>query len=255
MIRFVVIGVLARRGISLLRALACVATLLGAAPALAGDRALIEPIGYSADAQYFAFEEFGISDGAGFAYSNIYVVDVQNDAWVLGTPIRVLADKEDTTLAAIRQRSRALAAPQLADFGLDTPAELVAMSGDGALDGDSSSLHFGVPSFVAPGAVSGDYLLRLSSFDVASSLPCKEWFDSAPLGFALTLSDEQGDRVIHRDDTLPRSRACPMTYRLYGVALPFGATSIGAGVALVSVFPHGFEGPDRRFLAVPLDSN
>ena len=36
-------------------------------PALAGDRALIDVIGYSQDTDYFAFEEFGIQDGSGFA--------------------------------------------------------------------------------------------------------------------------------------------------------------------------------------------
>jgi hypothetical protein len=36
------------------------------------------------------------------------------------------------------------------------------------------------------------------------------------------------------------------------VVLPFGAGDIEDGVAIVSVYPGGFEGPDRRFIAVPL---
>jgi predicted secreted protein len=40
---------------------------LAATPALAGDRALIDYIGFSPDARYFAFEEFGIQDGSGCA--------------------------------------------------------------------------------------------------------------------------------------------------------------------------------------------
>ncbi len=48
------------------------ALLLGAAacaavPTLAGDRALIDVIGYSDDLRYLAFEEFGVQDGSGFA--------------------------------------------------------------------------------------------------------------------------------------------------------------------------------------------
>ena len=57
------------------------ALMLLATPAFAGDRALVDIIGYSENANYFAFEEFGIQDGSGFAYSNIYVVDLETDSW------------------------------------------------------------------------------------------------------------------------------------------------------------------------------
>ena len=40
-------------------AASALALTLAAIPALAGDRALIDYIGYSPDAKYFAFEEFG----------------------------------------------------------------------------------------------------------------------------------------------------------------------------------------------------
>jgi hypothetical protein len=29
-------------------------------------------------------------------------------------------------------------------------------------------------------------------------------------------------------------------------------TALDSAVAIVSVYPHGFEGPDRRFIAVPI---
>jgi fructose-bisphosphate aldolase class II len=46
-----------------------------------GDRALIDLIGYSHDLRYLAFEEYGVSDGIGVAYSNIYIVDLSNGAF------------------------------------------------------------------------------------------------------------------------------------------------------------------------------
>ena len=52
------------------------AAIAFAGPALAGDRAVIDFIGYSADSRYFAFEEFGIQDGSGFPYSSIYIIDL-----------------------------------------------------------------------------------------------------------------------------------------------------------------------------------
>jgi predicted secreted protein len=50
---------------------------------------------------------------------------------------------------------------------------------------------------------------------------------------------------------LPKSRGCPTDYRLYAVVAPFQQAE--PRIALISSYPFGFEGPDRRFLAVPLD--
>ena len=57
-------------------ALAVFAILLANTPAVAGDRAMIDFIGYSQDMRYFAYEEYGVSDGVGLAYSTIYIVDL-----------------------------------------------------------------------------------------------------------------------------------------------------------------------------------
>ncbi len=236
---------MARLGASLLAMLAL------AAPAMAGDRALVDIIGYSEDARYFAFEEFGIQDGSGFAYSSIYIVDLSTDSWVVGTPIREQADDEGMSLSQIRAEVQLQAAEDLADFGIDMPAEYAALLGDGAPDTDGRSLRFGSPGY-GPGEVSGDYELRLSSFPTTAAAPCAEWFSVDPMGYQLVIADTGGERLIHRDGPLPRSRGCPVTYRIYGVVLPFNAGSISDAVALISVYPGGFEGPDRRFIAVPL---
>ncbi|MFN4209226.1 MAG: DUF2259 domain-containing protein [Devosia sp.] len=236
---------MARLGVSLLG----LAALVG--PAMAGDRALIDLIGYSTDARYFAFEEYGIQDGSGFAYSNIYVVDLAEDEWVVGTPVRVRGESEAMTLSVVRAEAQATAAEDLATLGIDRPAELVALVGDGAPGLDADRLRFGMPGY-EPGAVRGDHELRLSSFPVTAAAPCTEWFGVDPLGYQLTLVNDEGSRQIHRDGDLPRSRGCPVTYRLHGVVLPFQADSVDDAVVLISVYPGSFEGPDRRFIAVPL---
>lgn len=240
-------AVMARRGASVLGLLALLAS-----PALAGDRALIDLIGYSEDGRYFAFEEFGIQDGSGFAYSSIYVVDLSTDSWVVGTPVREQAEDEAVSLSQVRAEVRSQAAETIEGFGVDVPAQFVAMIGDGAPGDDGQTLRFGSPGY-GPGEVSGDYELRLSSIPATAAAPCTEWFSTDPMGYELVIADNGSERLIHRDqDPLPRSRGCPVTYRIYGVALPFQAGSIGDAVALVSVYPSGFEGPDRRFIAVPL---
>ena len=225
--------------------------LIGAFPALAGDRAALDLIGYSEDTRYFAFEEFGVLDGSGFPYSSIYIVDLSNDSWVVGTPIKLVAKDENQTLQQVRADVLAEAADEIEEFSIHLPAELVALVGDGAPDNDGTRLRFGSPGY-DPGSVSGNSELQLTSHPTSAIAPCGEWFSIDPLGYELSLADGGSRRLIHRDATLPRSRGCPTGYRLYGVALPFMAQSTEAAVALISVYPGGFEGPDRRFIAVPL---
>lgn len=239
--------VMARLGASL------VAVLGLAAPAWAGDRALIDFIGYSTDGRYFAFEEFGVQDGSGFAYASIFVVDLEDDSWVAGSPFRVQAEDEALSVAEIRGQVRAAAEKELTARDISVPVQIAALIGDGVPDTDAQNLIFGTPSF-GVGSVANVSELKLETFASTSPLPCTDWADNAPLGFALSLTLEDGTtRELHRDAALPRSRNCPQAYRLYGVVLPFGGSGpIEEGVAIVSVFPLGFEGPDRRFLAVPL---
>ena len=225
--------------------------LAGIFPAMAGDRAVLDVIGYSEDARYFAFEEFGIQDGSGFPYSSVYIIDLSNDSWVVGTPIKLIAEDETQTLQQIRADVREEASDKIAEFGITVPAEMVAMVGDGVPENTGQVLRFGVPGYVA-GEVAEDSEILLSSFTTTAVAPCAEWFSIQPLGYNLSLTVGDGERLIHRDTTLPRSRGCPTAYRIYGVALPFMAQSIDAAVALISVYPGGFEGPDRRFIAVPL---
>jgi len=230
--------------------LSLLASLL-AAPAFAGDRALIDYVGFSEDHRYFAFEEFGIQDGSGFAYANLYVVELASDSWVLGTPIRVQADDENESLADIRAEARRQAQSHIEGFRIAVPVETIALIGDGVPDNDAQSLDFGLPGY-EPGAVSGRYSLSLSSFPASAVSPCQDWFGMEPKGYQLQLVVDGAERLVHRDETLPRSRGCPFTYRLYGVVMPFMANSLDNALALISVYPGGFEGPDRRFLAVPL---
>lgn len=232
-------------------AASALALLALASTALAGDRALIDYVGFSEDFRYFAFEEFGVQDGSGFAYSSIYVVDLSTDSWVVGTPFRLQADSEETGLAAVRETMAEDAAGHYGEFGIHVPVEIVAMIGDGVPETAARSLVFGGPGYL-PGMVMGRYKLDLSTFETKATSPCAEWFGSAPLGYALSITDTGGTRQVHRDRNLPRSRGCPSDYRLHAVVMPFGGITLSNAVAIISVYPGGFEGPDRRFLAVPL---
>ncbi len=226
--------------------------LVLAAPALAGDRALLDIIGYSEDGRFLMFEEFGIQDGSGFAYSNLYAVDLVEDSWVVGTPLRLRASDEETSLAQIREEALTDAQAVLAELDISVPADVIALLGDGVPDQDGKSLQFGLPGYEA-GTVRGSHDLRLETFPATAASPCLDWFGVGPLGFALSVTTGDEERQLHRDDMLPRSRGCPQDYRIHAVAVPFDSAEGEGAVAILSVYPYGFEGPDRRFLAVPLD--
>ena len=224
-------------------------------PALAGDRALVEFIGFSPDARYFAFEEFGIRDDSGSAYSSTYFVDLQTDSWVAGTPVRVIAEEGDDAenLHAIRSAASAEAQHFIDRYGITVPAEIAVLHGDGEPDGepgrDPNKLGFILP-IPEWGRVTREYSARLSTFLLAPIEECG--VHGGPVGYELRVSKGPGEIVIHRDGaSVPQSRGCPLGYRLYAVVVPGIGSTEEVGVIIVSYFPRGFEGSSRRFLAVP----
>jgi predicted secreted protein len=224
----------------------------GAQVAIAAERAEANLIGFSADGRYFAFEEYGIQDGSGFAYSSIYLIDLLADKWVGGAPFRGVGEDEATSLSQIRAQVFSSAAPSLGERGVGGPAVLVALNGDGEIGVDGRSLKFGMPWLSEPGSIKGDYVLRLEVFGLPSDGDCSDYFGADPVGFALTLAGEGTVRELARDHKVPRSRGCAKNYRIWGVAAPAFELDVRRGVVLISVFAGGFEGLDRRFIAVPL---
>jgi predicted secreted protein len=224
------------------------ASLAFATPALAGDRAEFDPIGFSEDGRYFAFEEFGVQDGSGFPYSNIYVIDLNTDSWVKGTPVRVRLDAEHATIGEAREEAAEKAAPQLDSLDVDAPATILALNGDGEVGAPPDHLDFGPPGY-GLSEVQAERQLALEVFDLPSAGDCAV-IDDATKGFALTLD---GKEIVRDTGTVPKSRGCPMDYRLYAVVAPADWSMILTGyVAIVSNYPFGYEGPDRRFIAIPL---
>lgn len=241
----------ARRGLWARLAAAGLFGLVAIGAAEAGDRAVLDAIGFSASGEVFVFEEFGVQDGSGFAYSNIYVVDLAADKWIAGSPFRNRSDSEDVALADIRAKSRKQAAAAIAQYSVDVPAEALVINGDADTETDLRHVRFGMP-MSGPKAIHDPRDLTLAVFDTTAAEPCEDYMEEKPKGFALTLTTG-GDVVeLHRDGALPKSRGCALDYGIYGVFTPFGDYGFERGVALVSVYSFGFEGPDRRFVAVPL---
>jgi predicted secreted protein len=252
--RNVVLAATARLAASFLALL-----LIALGPAMGAERALLNVIGYDADGKYFAFEEYGIGDGSGGAYSHIYVVDLAADKWVYGSPFSVDtledADPEAKPLAQVRAEALAKAQDKLKPLKIGTPASILALNGDGE-HGDMQRMRFWTPNCCGPDRTEDTaFTLALTTLPAKGADDCQDSYaeGQAVLGFMLTLDDGGDEVVLHRDgDTLPRSRGCTLAYGIYTVVAQMN--SGGSRVAIIESWPFGFEGPDRRFIAVPIDS-
>ena len=226
-------------------------------PAMAADRALINMLGYSDDGSAFAFEQFGIQDGSGFPFSQIFIVDLVNDKWI-GSPVEVTIDDEGAALQEARAQAMDEARARLEELKIGVPVEILAMIGEGEYANDTGMrVHWSTPACCGAGVTQADaQSLILETRGITSTEDyCK---DMSPVGFNLYYQDQMGVRELHKDgDVLPASRGCTLDYRIHAVVEPFseyyGSAFTARRVAIIATYPFGFEGVDRRFLAVPID--
>jgi predicted secreted protein len=217
----------------------------------AGDRADFELVGFSQDGRYFAFEEYGVQDGSGFAYSSFYVIDLLTDSWVEGTPVRRQSEFE-ASLAATRGEARQAALDALESVDIEVPATLLALNGDGDPRSNGLTLDYGAPGFSGQSDISGAARLSLEIFKAPAYEACEDYLGEPAMGFALIHRRGGTETELFRDTKIPRSRGCPITYKLFAVAVPFPGYDLVHSVALISVYRFGFEGADRRFIAIPV---
>lgn len=228
-------------------------SLCSALPAAAGDFARLEVLGFSADGHRFAFEQYGIEDGSGFPYSEIFVFDVPSDKWVKPSPFRKRDSTEgdrpdmEASLAAVRQdlrkeASATLAASRIAGLGLMAGSNPVT-----ELNADPHRMTV-TPRLVVP-PIDQPVAFSLEEYPLPSGQCVGYGADTK--GFRLTLSSNGETRVLNEDTSVPSSRGCPLTYRIERVYTHYpenGGTPVFA--VLVQMQTLGFEGPDGRYLAI-----
>ena len=220
------------------------AMCLGAATANAGDYADRVIIGFSPDGAYFAFEEYGVQDGSGFPYSSIYLIETATDSWVPGTPIRVFVDDETATLDSVRAAAYDQALPALTQYAVGLPGRQL--------------VHNPITELTNPH--NAEFLLR--ALAPLQSEGWSLWIDDVPLpsdcpdfgdpfvGFDLWLKSPSGAALrLNHDTTIPESRSCPLGYSIADV-IAFERPQDTVLIVLLNLFRLGFEGPDRRFLAI-----
>ncbi len=222
-------------------------TLAATAAAAAGDYADRALLGFSPDGATFAFEEYGVQDGSGFPYASIYVIDTDADAWVSGTPIRVRLESEAAPLAEARADALRRARPILDAHGIGAPGTLLVSNPVNERSADPLTVRFVTNPYL--GSPDRVWTATLTAIPFETSQPCE---NLGPVqGFRLVLSRSAGPRrMLHDDAALPASRGCSQEYAISDVILFSPERAAPVLVVLVSVYSQGFEGPDRRFLAV-----
>ena len=233
-------------------------TVLSKSIAVAGDYASRDVIGFSPDGRYFAFEQYGIQDGSGFAYSDVFVIDLANGSWTDGTPFEVQAEDETRSLAEVRLEALTKAQASLDKYKLGVQVEVLALIGEGEYGTDTGMrIHWSTPSCCSAGATQADaQSLVLQHKGIESN--DDYCMDMPRVGFILSYQDRFGERELHADgDVLPGSRGCTLDYRIHSVVQPYseyyGIDFTARRIAIIAAYPFGFEGVDRRFLVVPID--
>jgi len=226
---------------------------LSLTPGQAGDTASLEIYGFSKHGDYFAFEQYGVQDGSGFPYSEIFVLDVIADKWVKPSPIRRSDEvseeggyDEDTFLVATRAKNLNTAQTLLDAKGIVGKGSTVAFNPPTEL---TSNPHKMLVSPRLP-LLSGETPVELTLTEhPLENTECAS-YDVATKGFRLTMVNNGITRTLNNDTIVPDSRRCPFAYRIERFFTYFPREAPPVFAVLIQMESLGFEGPDRRYLAI-----
>lgn len=229
---------------------ATIAIVLIAPRAFAGDFAEFRPIGFSSDGSVFAFEQFGIQDGSGFAYAERYYINTANDT---GSPVRVVLEDEKASVNDARAVAKSRAIQIEADSGAAAePGTLAAFSPPTEQGYDEAFLRYQSLMIVPQTYPGRMFAVELTELSLPAPSMCAD-LDQPVSGFKLEMKENSGvaqSIPLHTDQTIPSSRNCPLSYALAGAMThlnPDGSTTHAVLVLMRSI---GFEGPNGRYLAV-----
>ena len=227
-----------------------------AMPARAGEIATLEPIGFSADGAVFAFEEHGIQDGSGFPYANLYFLDLAEDSFLSPSPVRIRIDDDRASVETAQKQARERASALFRQFSPDRhPGRAVVSNPATELSADPHQAEF-LPRWLKP-SPDRSVVLRLEEFPLAAGGLCADIGEQTK-GYRLLKTVPGSGKpatLLHEDKTIPKSRKCPLSYRLSEVRVLEKPNSDFSAVAIIGVESLGFEGPDIRFIATPVPLN
>ena len=203
--------------------------------ARAGDAANLEVIGFSKDGRYLAFEQFGTTDGIGYSYAKVQIVDVAKNT--LLTQTEKMIEVENSTTGQARAAIKSATQSLLNRYKIirGNQGQFVGIAPIAPNLGGQRS------EFVYAGRTHSLELNSASALQDAKTCP-----DEIATRLELTLSVSGKTRVLQKDGlTLPKSRACALSYEMRSAQL------LGNNLAIfVAVHLPGFEGADVRWMVV-----
>ena len=233
--------------------LVAVAACSLAPSARAGDTADLQLLGFSRNGDFFAFEQYGTEDGSGFPYSEIFVIDVIGDSWVPPSPFRLRKEEDtgpgdaaDNALSETRAENRLAAQPLLQEKAIAVMGETVGFNPRSELTSDPFKMVVATREDFLPGNAPVD--LTLAEYDLPDA-ECQS-YGADTKGFILTMVHDGVTRILNEDKTLPKSRRCALGYRISRFVTHFPDEAPPVFAVLIQVDSFGFEGSDRRYLAI-----
>ncbi|MGI9055459.1 MAG: DUF2259 domain-containing protein [Pyrinomonadaceae bacterium] len=224
----------------------------------AGDYATLNFIGFSKDGKYLAFEEYGVQDGSGFPYSNIYFINVEKNSYaappIMKTVKEPINENAIPTENAIRLAAKKAAAANLKKFKV-----IQGNTGKMVVARLLTDLNAGN---VEPGDEGRDQIVEFTDYrdssyyerafalllktSVVKTKTCDYAYNEI-LKFDLTLKDTKAEteKILQSDKVLPESRNCPHAYSIQNVYVYENRIAV-----FLNTYTTGFEGPDMRFMTV-----
>jgi predicted secreted protein len=226
--------------------------LLGGVVAQASDASEFSSLGFSADGSYYAFAQTGVSDGSGFSYAEVAVIEVNANR------LLKVVHKEYENKTELETLDRALAEIKLARYGIQPgrhPGEVLIDRPNRDLSTVADTV-FSL-SYWPQGASSNfvpKYFLNIhetANPENGDSFCATDPYSSQKMSLFLTgpSSSHIFERKLQVDEKLPASRGlCPHAYRIRHVIVYKSKLVVGVQYARL-----GFEGPDQRHLVVTAD--
>ncbi|MEO0544715.1 MAG: DUF2259 domain-containing protein [Pseudomonadota bacterium] len=219
--------------------------------AFSGEAATLNILGFSADGNIFAFEEYGVQDGSGFPYANRFYIAVDTDSFVAGSPIRVRVEDETATVQDAREQAKVAGQVIINDDILAANQGLLA-GFNPVTEASADPFRMAVnPRQVVP-PIDARLEVRLEEKPFLPSGNC-EGITDAVYGFRLlqiATEPNNATRVLSDDQGVPNSRGCPLGYAIGGIQTIYPQNADPAFAVLIAIRSFGFEGPDFRWMAV-----
>ncbi|WP_265519561.1 DUF2259 domain-containing protein [Nitratireductor luteus] len=232
--------------------IAALILLLIPLPARAGDMATVEILGFSADGDVFAFEEYGVQDGSGFPYANRYYIDTATDSFLAGTPVRVRLEEDGASLQATRQQARQQGEAIVP--GDELNANKGHTAGWNAVTELTANPHLMAvlpQPAMSPLSAQDPLAFSLEEISLQGQEFCSDFGQT--MGFKLLrlgTAEGQEAQMIHADSGIPSSRGCPLAYAIAGVQTFYPPSGTPVFAVMIAIEAVGFEGSDYHFIAV-----